>query len=45
VSGVRRHLQNSRPPGDHTYGDGDAGSKIADCLARWELTVEKRLTY
>jgi UDP-N-acetylglucosamine 2-epimerase (non-hydrolysing) len=27
------------------YGDGKAGARIADCLSRAELTIEKRLTY
>jgi UDP-N-acetylglucosamine 2-epimerase len=30
---------------DHLYGDGDAGGRIADCLATAALTIEKRLTY
>jgi hypothetical protein len=27
------------------YGDGDAGRRIADCLATAPLAIEKRLTY
>jgi UDP-hydrolysing UDP-N-acetyl-D-glucosamine 2-epimerase len=45
VDGVRHHLRNGRPPVDHTYGDGAAGRKIAECLASCELKIEKRLTY
>lgn len=45
VDAVRRHLTGQRPRSDTTYGDGDAGARIARCLAERELTVEKRLTY
>jgi UDP-hydrolysing UDP-N-acetyl-D-glucosamine 2-epimerase len=45
VAAVRRHLTGKRPQSDTTYGDGNAGPRIAECLARRELTVEKRLTY
>jgi UDP-hydrolysing UDP-N-acetyl-D-glucosamine 2-epimerase len=39
------HRRRGRPQGDHLYGDGRAGTKIADVLATAPLTVEKRLTY
>ena len=39
------HRRRGRPPADHLYGDGRAGTKIADVLATAPLTVEKRLTY
>jgi UDP-hydrolysing UDP-N-acetyl-D-glucosamine 2-epimerase len=45
VDAVRRHLKGKRPKSDTTYGDGEAGARIARCLAERELTVEKRLTY
>ncbi len=45
VDAVRHHLGNSRPPQDTTYGDGNAGIRIAEAIATRELTVEKRLTY
>ena len=45
VDAVRHHLGNSRPPQDTTYGDGNAGTRIAEAIATRELTVEKRLTY
>jgi UDP-hydrolysing UDP-N-acetyl-D-glucosamine 2-epimerase len=45
VDAVRHHLGNSRPPRDTTYGDGSAGTRIAEAIATRELTVEKRLTY
>jgi UDP-hydrolysing UDP-N-acetyl-D-glucosamine 2-epimerase len=45
VDAVRRHLTGSRPPADTIYGDGEAGERIAGCLAEHALTIEKRLTY
>jgi UDP-N-acetylglucosamine 2-epimerase len=42
---IREHLSRGRPAVDHLYGDGDAGGRIADCLAKAPLTIEKRLTY
>jgi UDP-hydrolysing UDP-N-acetyl-D-glucosamine 2-epimerase len=42
---IAEHRRRGRPPADHLYGDGRAGTRIADCLAREPLTVEKRLTY
>ena len=42
---IRDHVGRRRPKADHLYGDGDAGQRIADCLATAPLTIEKRLTY
>jgi UDP-N-acetylglucosamine 2-epimerase len=42
---IREHARRGRPKADHLYGNGDAGRRIADCLATAELTIEKRLTY
>jgi UDP-N-acetylglucosamine 2-epimerase len=42
---IREHVGRGRPNADHLYGDGDAGQRIADCLATAPLTIEKRLTY
>ena len=42
---IREHLRRGKAPTDHLYGDGQAGTRIAECLATSELTVEKRLTY
>jgi UDP-hydrolysing UDP-N-acetyl-D-glucosamine 2-epimerase len=42
---IRDHVTRGRPQTDHLYGNGDAGRRIADCLATAELTIEKRLTY
>jgi len=45
ASAIREHQRRGRPAPDHLYGDGQAGRRIADCLATVALTVEKRLTY
>jgi UDP-hydrolysing UDP-N-acetyl-D-glucosamine 2-epimerase len=42
---IREHGTRGRPGADHLYGDGQAGQRIADCLATAPLTIEKRLTY
>ena len=42
---IREHVRRGRAPRDPLYGDGTAGTRIADCLATAELRVEKRLTY
>ena len=42
---IREHARRGKPPCDHLYGDGKAGTRIADALATSELRVEKRLTY
>jgi len=40
---VRDWLAKPRPPRDELYGDGRAGARIADVLARIPLGCEKRL--
>ena len=45
AAAIREHARRGRPKADHLYGDGDAGQRIADCLATAPLTIEKRLTY
>jgi UDP-hydrolysing UDP-N-acetyl-D-glucosamine 2-epimerase len=42
---IRAHLRGGRPPGDHLYGDGKAGVRIAESVAAASLSIEKRLTY
>jgi UDP-N-acetylglucosamine 2-epimerase len=42
---LQEHKKRGRPAPDHLYGDGRAGDRIADALARAELRVEKQLTY
>ena len=45
VDGIRRQLAHGRYESDALYGDGRAGERIADVLARATLTVQKRLTF
>lgn len=42
---IRDHIRRGRPAPDRLYGDGRAGARIADTLASFELSIEKRLTY
>jgi UDP-hydrolysing UDP-N-acetyl-D-glucosamine 2-epimerase len=42
---ILRQAENGCLPTDMTYGDGEAGPRIADLLARTELRVDKQLTY
>lgn len=45
VQAILYHLRNGRVPSDPLYGDGWAGRRIADLLAKAPLTIEKRLAY
>jgi UDP-hydrolysing UDP-N-acetyl-D-glucosamine 2-epimerase len=48
VAAIRRHLSlwgKGRCESDPLYGDGRAGERIAELLARQPLSIEKRLTY
>jgi len=42
---IGEHRRSGRPAPDRLYGDGRAGQRIADTLARHELRIEKQLTY
>ena len=44
-SAIGAHITSGKPKRDLLYGDGRAGERIADCLSRAQLTIEKRLTY
>jgi len=45
IEAVRTHLNKGRYPSETIYGDGKAGQRIANLLAKSELRIEKRLTY
>ena len=45
AAAIREHMTRGRVEADHLYGDGQAGQRIADCLATAHLTIDKRLTY
>jgi UDP-N-acetylglucosamine 2-epimerase len=42
---IREHLADGKRRPSHIYGDGSAGPRIADLLARLPRRIEKRLTY
>jgi UDP-hydrolysing UDP-N-acetyl-D-glucosamine 2-epimerase len=44
--GLARQLEHGRYPSDPIYGDGSAGTRIADVLAtKSDIQVQKRITY
>jgi UDP-N-acetylglucosamine 2-epimerase len=45
LDGITRQLAHGRYPADALYGDGRAGGRIADLLARVPLSVQKRLVF
>lgn len=45
MQAIEYQLSNGRYPPDPIYGDGKAGKRIADLLAKVPLRVEKRLMY
>jgi UDP-hydrolysing UDP-N-acetyl-D-glucosamine 2-epimerase len=45
VAAVRHQLGSGRYPPDLLYGDGQAGRRIADLLARVPLSIQKRLVF
>ena len=45
LDGIRRQLAHGRYRSDALYGDGAAGPRIADVLARAPLSVQKRLMF
>jgi UDP-hydrolysing UDP-N-acetyl-D-glucosamine 2-epimerase len=42
---IRHHRRNGRYPQDTLYGDGKAGTRIAELLTEAPLRIEKRLAY
>ena len=45
LHGIRRQIAHGPFEPDHLYGDGAAGARIADLLARVPLSVQKRIQY
>lgn len=45
VEAIRKHLNKGHFTTSHIYGDGNAGSAIAEVLEKIELKIEKRLNY
>ena len=42
---MRRQIDHGPYPMEPIYGDGRAGERIADILARCNVAVQKRITY
>lgn len=42
---IRRQISNGRYASDPLYGDGNAGTRIADTLATVKVSVQKHITY
>ncbi|MDJ0838181.1 MAG: UDP-N-acetylglucosamine 2-epimerase [Acidobacteriota bacterium] len=42
---IETMLASPRPKSEPIYGDGHAGERIADILATWKLSYEKKLAY
>ena len=42
---IKRQVAHGRHTPDHLYGDGSAGTRIADILSRAPLHVQKRIQY
>jgi UDP-N-acetylglucosamine 2-epimerase len=45
LNAIRQHLSRPDRPRSTLYGDGSAGSRIADLLSELPRRIEKRLTY
>jgi UDP-hydrolysing UDP-N-acetyl-D-glucosamine 2-epimerase len=45
LDGIRRQMLHGRYPADSLYGDGRAGGRIANVLARAPITIQKRLVF
>lgn len=44
-SAIDQQISHGRYTPDHLYGDGAAGPRVADCIAKMPLTTVKRLAY
>lgn len=45
LAAVRSQIEGGHVEGEHTYGDGKSGPRIAEVLATCPLRIEKRLWY
>ena len=45
TNAIGYQIDHGHYPSDPLYGDGNAGTKIADILAVFEPTIQKRITY
>lgn len=42
---IKKQIAHGKYPGNHLYGDGRAGEKIAEILSTCKISVQKRLMY
>jgi UDP-hydrolysing UDP-N-acetyl-D-glucosamine 2-epimerase len=42
---LKKQIEHGRYPSDTIYGDGNAGKRIAEILAKKKVNVQKRITY
>lgn len=45
AAAIRRQIEHGKYPSDPIYGDGKAGTRIADVLSTCTYTVQKRIAY
>jgi hypothetical protein len=45
LTAIQQQVHHGHYPQETIYGDGKAGERIAELLARVPLSFEKRLTY
>ncbi len=45
VAAIEKHLANGKFPSSKLYGDGQAGAKIAEVLAKAPLAFDKQITF
>ena len=45
IDAVSRQLRDGHYPGEKIYGDGRSGKRIADLLAKLEMSLKKRIAY
>ncbi|MBI4994106.1 UDP-N-acetylglucosamine 2-epimerase (hydrolyzing) [Candidatus Peregrinibacteria bacterium] len=45
ISAIKKQLNNGRYKQEPIYGDGKAGQRIADILAKKEVNIQKRMMY
>jgi UDP-hydrolysing UDP-N-acetyl-D-glucosamine 2-epimerase len=45
LAAIRKQIEHGRYEPDYRFGDGHAGERIAQCLARVEPVLQKRMSY
>lgn len=45
INAIGKHLQHGRYPEDFLYGNGVSGIRIAEAIANWKLSFDKKITY